>query len=101
MPAPGDRARLAGEVDQALERDEVRIVNLDGIGVAVAEILGEAKTRAPGRYAIDGQLKHGDPRGRQADNDTAQVAQLHRLLLTSAGLAAAPAAARRRASGPQ
>lgn len=50
------------KVDRALEQDEVQIVNLDGIVVAVAEILGIAKTRASGRFAIDGQLKLGDPR---------------------------------------
>lgn len=50
------------KVDRALEQDEIQIVNLDGIVVAVAEILGVAKTRTPGRYAIDGNLKLGDPR---------------------------------------
>ena len=50
------------KVDRALAQDEVKIVNLDGIVVAVAEILGVAKTREPGRYAIDGNLKLNDPR---------------------------------------
>jgi len=50
------------KVDRALEQDEVKIVNLDGIVLAVADILGIAKTREPGRYAIDGNLKPGDPR---------------------------------------
>lgn len=49
-------------VDRALEQDEVQIVNLDGIVLAVAEVLGIAKTKTPGRYAIDGNLKLGDPR---------------------------------------
>jgi hypothetical protein len=48
--------------DRALEEDEVQIVNLDGIVVAVAVILGVSKTRVPGRYAIDGKLLPGDPR---------------------------------------
>lgn len=50
------------KVDRALEQDEVQIVNLNGIVLAVAEILGIAKTKTPGRYAIDGKLKVGDPR---------------------------------------
>jgi hypothetical protein len=50
------------KVDRALAQDEVKIVNLDGIVVAVAEILGVTKTREPGRYAIDGNLKLNDPR---------------------------------------
>jgi hypothetical protein len=49
-------------VDRALEEDEAQIVNLDGVVVAVAKILGISKTRAPGRYAIDGELILGDPR---------------------------------------
>ena len=49
-------------VDRALEEDEVQIVNLDAIVVAVAKILGISKTRVPGRYAIDGELILGDPR---------------------------------------
>lgn len=49
-------------VDRALQQDEVQIVNLDGVVLAVAEILGVAKTRTPGRYAIDGRVKLGDPR---------------------------------------
>lgn len=49
-------------VDRALEQDEIQVVNLDGIVLAVAEILGVAKTRTPGRFALDGQLKLGDPR---------------------------------------
>jgi hypothetical protein len=48
--------------DRALEEDEVQIVNLDGIVVVVADILGVSKTRVPGRYAIDGKLRVGDPR---------------------------------------
>jgi hypothetical protein len=50
------------KVDRALEQDEIQIVNLDGIVLAVGEILGVTKTREPGRYAIDGNLKLGDPR---------------------------------------
>jgi hypothetical protein len=50
------------KVDRALTQDEVKVVNLDGIVLAVADVLGVAKTREPGRYAIDGKLKLGDPR---------------------------------------
>lgn len=50
------------KVDRALEQDEVQVINLDDIVLAVAEVLGVSKTRAPGRYAIDGRLKLGDPR---------------------------------------
>jgi hypothetical protein len=48
--------------DRALAQDEAQIVNLDGTVLAVAEILGITKTKTPGRYAIDGRLKLGDPR---------------------------------------
>lgn len=50
------------KVDRALAEDEAQIVNVDGMVLAVAEILGIAKTKTPGRYAIDGRLKLGDPR---------------------------------------
>jgi hypothetical protein len=50
------------KADRALAQDEVQIVNLDGIVVAVAKIRGITRTREPGRYAIDGELLLGDPR---------------------------------------
>ena len=50
------------KADRTLEQDEIQIVNLDGIVLAVAEILGVSKTSAPGRFAVEGRLKVGDPR---------------------------------------
>ncbi len=48
------------KVQRVLEQDEVQVINLDGIVLAVAEITGISKHAD--RQAIQGQLLGGDPR---------------------------------------
>ncbi|MFJ8955206.1 hypothetical protein ACIRO1_34450 [Streptomyces sp. NPDC102381] len=46
--------------DRALAQDEVQIINTEGTVLAVAEISGISKHGD--RYALEGDLLHGDPR---------------------------------------
>jgi hypothetical protein len=46
--------------DRALAQDEVQIINTHGTVLAVARITGISKHHD--RYALEGELLHGDPR---------------------------------------
>lgn len=48
--------------DRALQEDEVQIINLDGIVLAVAEITGITTFKDTDRYALAGHLLVGEQR---------------------------------------
>lgn len=57
--------------DRALAQDEVQIINTAGVVLAVATITGISKHH--GRYALEGELRRGDTRGRDTHHHPSPV----------------------------